>query len=108
MFTFLNNIDIDNIIGMNKKDIMNKWAPILNSMGVTGSKADWMSQYVEIHSNNESKVEENNFFFPVAMRAASKTIGMDLVGVQPMAYPSWVKQEVRSKKIKSILERIKA
>ena len=86
---------------MNKKDIMNKWAPILNSMGVTGSKTNWMSQYVEIHSKND-------FFFPVAMRVASKTIGMDLVGVQPMAYPSWVKQEVRSKKIKSILERIKA
>ena len=98
---------------MNKKDIMNKWAPILSSMGVTGSKADWMSQYVEMHSNNESKVEENttvndNLFFPVAMRVASQTIGMDLVGVQPMAYPSWFKQESRSKKIKSILERIKA
>jgi hypothetical protein len=95
----------------NKEDIIKKWAPILNSMGVTGSKADWMSQYVEMHSKNESKVEENttvndNFFFPVAMRAASQTIGMDLVGVQPMAYPSWVKQEVRSKKIKSILEKI--
>jgi hypothetical protein len=98
---------------MNKKDIMNKWAPILNSMGVTGSKANWMSQYVEMHSKNESKVEENtsvndNFFFPVAMRVASQTIGMDLVSVQPMAYPSLLKQEVRSKKIKSILERIKA
>ena len=96
---------------MNKKDIMNKWAPILNSMGVTGSKTNWMSQYVEMHSKNESKVEENttvndNFFFPVVMRAASQTIGMDLVSVQPMAYPSWVKQEVRSKKIKTILEKI--
>jgi hypothetical protein len=97
---------------MNKKDIMNKWGTILNSMGVTGSKADWMSQYVEMHSNNESKVEENttindNFFFPVAMRVASQTIGMDLVSVQPMSAPTWVKQESRSKKIKSILERIK-
>ena len=96
---------------MNKKDIMNKWDPILNSMGVTGSKADWMSQYVEMHSKNESKVEENtsvndNFFFPLAIRVASQTIGMDLVCVQPMAYPSLLKQGVRSKKIKSILERI--
>ena len=96
---------------MNKKDIMNEWDPILNSMGVTGSKADWVVQYVDMHSNNESKVEENtsvndNFFFPVSMRVASQTIGMDLVSVQPMTYPSWVKQEVRSKKIKTILEKI--
>ena len=95
----------------NKEDIMKKWAPILNSMGVTGSKADWMSQYVEMQSNNEPKVEENttvndNFFFPVAMRVASQTIGMDLVGVRPMVSPSWVKQESRSKKIKTILEKI--
>lgn len=99
---------------MEEKDkIQRKWDPILSKLGLTGSKADWMSQYVEMHSKNESKVEENtsvndNFFFPVAMRVASQTIGMGLVGVQPMAYPSWVKQEVRSKKIKSILERIKA
>ena len=96
---------------MNKKDIMNKWAPILSSMGVTGSKANWLSQYAEMHSTNESKIEENttvndNFFFPVAMRVASQTIGMDLVGVQPMISPSWFKQEIRSKKIKTILEKI--
>ncbi len=33
----------------NKEDIMKKWAPILDSMGVTGSKAEWMSEYVEMH-----------------------------------------------------------
>ena len=41
----------------NKEDIIKKWAPILDSMGVTGSKAEWMSEYAEMHSNNE--VEKN-------------------------------------------------
>ena len=41
------------------EDIIKKWAPILNSMGVTGSKAEWMSEYVEMHSNNE--VEKIHF-----------------------------------------------
>ena len=94
----------------NKEDIMKKWAPILNSMGATGSKADWMSQYAEMYSNNESKVEENttvnDFLLPLSMRVASQTIGMNLVGVQPMVSPSWFKQEIRSKKIKKILEKI--
>ena len=95
-----------------KIDIMNKWGTILNSMGVTGSKADWMNEYMELQSKNEYKTEDktvnDNFFFPVAIQAAARTIAMDLVSVQPMSSPTWVRQESRSKKIKSILERIKA
>jgi hypothetical protein len=34
---------------VSKEDIIKKWAPIMDSMGVTGSKADWMSQYTEMH-----------------------------------------------------------
>jgi len=44
---------------MSKDDLMKKWAPIIDSMGVTGSKADWLSQYAQMLSNNESKIEEN-------------------------------------------------
>jgi hypothetical protein len=97
---------------MNNKDIMNKWGTILNSMGVTGSKATWMNEYMELQSKNEYKTEDktvnDNFFFPVAIQAAARTIAMDLVSVQPM-YPNPIyKKDIRCKKIKSILERIKA
>ena len=39
----------------NKEDIIKKWSPILDSIGVTGSKAQWMSEYAEMHSNNDNK-----------------------------------------------------
>jgi hypothetical protein len=41
-----------------KKDIMKKWSNILGSMGMTGSKADWMSQYANAHIDNET--QQNN------------------------------------------------
>ena len=109
----------------NKEDIMKKWAPILDSMGVTGSKAEWMSEYVEMHSNNE--VEKNTLstektssdfpnLLPIAMKVSAKTIGLDIVGVQPMNSPGGtseetmerikaeVKAENRERKINNILE----
>ena len=27
----------------NKEDVLKKWAPILDNIGITGSKANWMS-----------------------------------------------------------------
>jgi len=86
----------------NKDDIMKKWAPIIDSMGVTGSKADWFSQYAQMHSNNESKIEENTLasdtefpsLLPMAMQVASKTVGLDLVSVQPLASPGMSQEEV--------------
>ena len=87
---------------MSKDDIMKKWAPIIDSMGVTGSKADWFSQYAQMHSNNESKIEENTLasdtefpsLLPMAMQVASKTVGLDLVSVQPLASPGMSQEEV--------------
>ena len=85
---------------MSKEDIIKKWAPILDSMGVTGSKADWMSQYAEMQSNNESKIEENDTpydfpsLLPMAMQVASRTIGMDLVNIKPLAGPGMSQEEV--------------
>ena len=94
----------------------------MDSMGVTGSKADWMSQYTEMHSNNESKIEENNTTYdfssllPIAMRTAARTISQDLVSVQPMTPPvglsqeeldrikSEVKKENRDGKIDALIE----
>jgi hypothetical protein len=87
---------------MSKDDLMKKWAPIIDSMGVTGSKADWFSQYAQMHSNNESKIEENTLtsdtefpsLLPMAMQVASKTVGLDLVSVQPLASPGMSQEEV--------------
>ena len=88
---------------MSKEDIIKKWAPILDSMGVTGSKADWMSQYAEMQSNNESKIEENDTpydfpsLLPMAMQVASKTVGLDLVSVKPMDGPVGMSKEERER-----------
>ena len=87
---------------MSKDDLMKKWAPIIDSMGVTGSKADWLSQYAQMQSNNES-IQENTLasdttefpsLLPIAMQVASKTVGLDLVSVQPLASPSMSQEEV--------------
>lgn len=55
---------------MNNEEILKKWQPILDNMGITES--------VEV--NNES-VENNNDFpslLPIAMKIAQTTIGQDL------------------------------
>ena len=109
----------------NKEDIMKKWAPILDSMGVTGSKAEWMSEYAEMHSNNEvekntlsTEYTSNDFpsLLPISKKIVAKTIGLDIVGVQPMSSPGGtseetmerikaeVKAENRERKINNVLE----
>jgi hypothetical protein len=85
----------------NKEELMKKWAPILNNIGVTGSKADWMAEYAELHSN--TKIEENttstdetfNFpnILPMAKKISAQTIGLDLVSVQPLASPGGTSEE---------------
>ncbi len=107
------------------EDIMKKWAPILERAGLTGSKAQWMSEYAEMHSNNE--VEKNTLstdktsndfpsIFPMSKKIVAQTIGLDLVSVQPMNSPGGtseetmerikaeVKAENRQRKIDNILE----
>ena len=110
-----------------KDKIKNKWAPILNSMGVTGSKADWMSEYANLHIdkqndrdkkidnllNNNLDTSEFPSILPIAMRVASKTIGHDLVTVQPLEsinhqemdrIKNEVKAENRERKIDALTE----
>jgi hypothetical protein len=83
-----------------KEDTLKKWGPILDSMGMTGSKADWMSQYANAHIDNEKERDnkinqilesntDNEFpsLLPIAMKISAKTIGMDIVPVQPMSAP---------------------
>ena len=84
----------------NKEDIMKKWAPILESMGMTGSKLDILSQLAENQSNQiieETKTEEFPTLFPMAMKMSAQTIGMDLVSVQPMAGPGGMSEEERKR-----------
>lgn len=84
----------------NKKDIMKKWSNILGSMGMTGSQLDNLSQLAENQSNQileETKSEEFPSLFPIAMKIASKTIGQDLVSVQPMSEPGGMSKEERER-----------
>jgi len=72
-----------------KEEIYKKWAPILENIGLTGSKADWMSGEIvgiEIHSKQEvekSKPEELPSLLPIAMKVAAKTISQDLIFASP-------------------------
>lgn len=102
-----------------KEDTLKKWAPILQSMGMTGSKADWMSEYAEMHSKNESTLSNTNVedfptLLPIAMKVAAQTIGTDLVSVAPIgggnsgAEMQSIRQDVnrenRDRKIESIVD----
>jgi hypothetical protein len=93
-----------------KEDTLKKWAPILESMGMTGSKADWMSQYANAHIDKETqrnnKIEQilesntdNEFpsLLPIAMKISAQTIGMDIVPVKPMTGPGGMSQEERER-----------
>lgn len=98
-----------------KDKIKNKWAPILNSMGVTGSKADWMSEYANKHTESlqentlasEGTTSEFPSLLPIAMRVAARTIGQDIGGFASKEEIDSVKnritQENRDGKIESII-----
>ena len=102
-----------------KEDTIKKCAPILESMGMTGSKADWMSEYAEMYSKNETTLSNTNTedfstLLPMAMKVSAQTIGTDLVTVAPIgggnsgpemeSIRQDVKIENRDRKIESIVE----
>jgi hypothetical protein len=102
-----------------KEDTIKKWAPILESVGITGSKADWMSEYAEMHSKNETTLsntttEDFPTLLPMAMKVSAQTIGTDLFSVMPIgggnsgtemeSIRQDVKIENRDRKIESIVE----
>lgn len=99
------------------QEIYNKWAPILNDMGITGSKADCMSEYLGINKESQNKtIVESINLLPVAIKVCAKTIGQDIVGVRPLSSPggisdddlsrikSEIKSDNRDSKIESLLE----
>jgi hypothetical protein len=65
----MSHIRIDN------QKAMKKWSPVLENMGVTGDRVEWMSEYAEFHSINEN-----------AYVNASNVAGMgSVVSAQPSA-----------------------
>ena len=41
-------------IRIDKSKAVKKWSPVLENMGVTGERMEWMSEYAEFHSINEN------------------------------------------------------
>jgi|LauGreDrversion4_2_1035121.scaffolds.fasta_scaffold06263_5 hypothetical protein len=106
---------------MEERDkMMEKWSSVISGMGMTGSKADWMSQYAQMHTDNETEMsdtvtEQAKFpsVLPMAMKIASQTVGLDLVSVLPMnnntdeeitIIKAEVDAENRNRKIDSLIE----
>ena len=105
-----------------KEETHQKWAPIIESLGLTGSKADWMSQYVEnVAENNLDLVVVDPTDYnlsppitlPIVKQVVSKTIDLNLVSVKPMGVNSdeemdkinkEVKTENRDRKIDAIID----
>lgn len=94
-----------------QEEIMKKWAPILDSAGVTNSHWGDISQLTEIQSNEileaETKTEEFPSLLPLAMKVASKTISSDLIFASQEEIDevkNKVKSENREGKIDAIIE----
>jgi len=100
----------------NKEDIMKKWAPILDSMGVTNSQWGNMSQLAENQSNQilkentlstESTSGDFPSILPLAMRVAPRTLSNDLIFASKEEIDQVKKKvlsENRDGKIESIIE----
>jgi hypothetical protein len=106
---------------MEERDKMiDKWSSVISGMGMTGSKAAWMSQYAQMHADNEATISDNLVeqttfpsVFPMTMKVVAQTIGMDLVSVVPMnsnttdeleSIKAEVAAENRNRKIDSLIE----
>ena len=108
-----------------KEETYKKWAPILDNIGITGSKADWMAEYAQKHFDDgiqplntnivtkDTEVKDFPSILPIAMKVATQTIGSDLVSVVPLSggnsgdemekIRQEVKKENRDRKIDSIV-----
>ena len=95
-----------------KEDLMKKWAPILGSMGMTGSQLDNLSQLAENQSNHileENTPTENTSgdfpsLLPLAMKVAATTIGGGMSKEERERIEAEVKSENRDGKIESLIE----
>jgi len=39
-------------IRIDKQKAVKKWAPVLENMGITGERVDWMAEYADFHQIN--------------------------------------------------------
>jgi len=107
----------------NIEETSNKWNSLLENMGISDDKKEWLSQYAELHKTNEivstpdeiiTSQPNSNTIFPIAMKIAAQTIGQDLVSVAPMGggnsgdEMNKIRQEVkienRDRKIDALIE----
>jgi hypothetical protein len=70
-----------------RKETEDKWKNIIGNIGLTGSQATWMSQYTSSQINTSTSSSSTNMF-PIAMKVAAQTVGLDLVSTKPMSAPS--------------------
>ncbi len=75
-------------IRIDKAKATKKWAPVLENMGVTGDRVEWMSEYAEYHSINENAyVNASNVagmgavLNPVIGGPSGTTVGSNWTGV---------------------------
>lgn len=102
-----------------KEDLYNRWAPIIGSMGLTGSKADWMTEYTNNQDQNlgntlvGTQSESFPSLLPISVQVAAQTIGLNLVAVKPMGGNSEeeleriaaeIKAENRDAKIDAVID----
>ena len=82
---------------IDKAKTQEKWKPILDALNISDDKKDWLSEYAELHSNQQDLTiaslgatgntwNDTSNLLPVSMKVAAQTIGLDLVAVKPMGY----------------------
>jgi hypothetical protein len=104
-----------------QKKNLDKWQSVLGTT-TSNDKLNWMTEYAEHHKLYDSAIsslsslqtkEEFPSLLPIAMKVAAKTIGQDLVSVNPIgggdlklleAAKSKVKATNRERQMDSVLE----
>ena len=99
-----------------KQKIVDKWAPVLDKIGVSGDRKDWMAEYAESHLLNETDngltmygkntATQSSIFtslLPIAIRVAAQTISSGDPKLLEAA-KSKVKAVNRERQIDSIID----
>ena len=95
---------------MDKKDVINKWKPLLDNMNISNDKKDWLSEYTEKQNNfcgtipeqsaTTSSTEWSSMILPISMKVAARTICGDYY----IESDERIKQRARIKKLERILD----
>ena len=52
-------------IRIDKQKAINKWTPVLENMGVSSERTEWMAEYAEFHSINENAYVKPHLLFEI-------------------------------------------